>query len=811
MKKLLISLASIVLIIIIGLHFFFKPILEFGLKQAGFKDARVEAAAMTFNGTTIKNLTLDAAGNSIGDIAVFATFDDLLNKRLGKVVMSHANIHYPLASTSNGGETEKALALNLFTRTAEFHDVNVHLKTASGPVIITAEGSLQDEGALYKLRGTLRSDNNDAAKVTGQLAVTAEKATQVIKAQLDLSETSISLPDLDIKRVTGWVSADIDPAKPFPALNAQLAAGTVKAYGVPLQGTTLSASSTAEKTEILLTATAAGNTGDINAEIKLNQQGTDVDNLSVTFNAALKDLEALGVANIGGLGTIDMMMTAEKKKAAPLNDMTAWMNVKGEASITARKLSLPGLVNGAAASAKLSLAYNPAETEVSITTMDTPLTFKGRPINIDGKLLSINIPKGGIVWKQKSNALRAVFSNIDLANPDITVKQANIDITALLGDTPVMEGKISAGEVTDLQNPPYVKPFKADMQFNSLSSEQFATGFTGEISDKAGLLYVKIEGKHNTSTGKGTATATLPPTTLMEGVHSLIELFPISGAYAEEANGVIGFTANANWNANGLGTTSGELFLKGFNFTYAENTFTDINTVLKLTSLYPPVFTNQDVAIGAINIGLPLNNGALNLSLDDKNILTQNKAEFDMAKGRITASPFAMPLDTLNTAVTLNVSALDLPTLFGAASVEGLSATGTLSGILPIRIQDGVGYLENGVLTTDKPGLLTYSADKLPPFLLDSTIAKGVDLQAVLTSFEYEQLKMTLDGDLSKNQKIALQLKGKNPMFYNGRPVNFNLNVEGPLQSILKYNPGGSQIPDNIKKQLEEYEKQHAQ
>ena len=82
MKKLLISFISLVLIVIIGLHFFFKPILEFGLKQAGFKDATVEAAAMTFNGTSIKNLKLDAAGSTIGDIAIFATFDDILNNNL---------------------------------------------------------------------------------------------------------------------------------------------------------------------------------------------------------------------------------------------------------------------------------------------------------------------------------------------------------------------------------------------------------------------------------------------------------------------------------------------------------------------------------------------------------------------------------------------------------------------------------------------------------------------------------------------------------------------------------------------------------
>jgi hypothetical protein len=39
--------------------------------------------------------------------------------------------------------------------------------------------------------------------------------------------------------------------------------------------------------------------------------------------------------------------------------------------------------------------------------------------------------------------------------------------------------------------------------------------------------------------------------------------------------------------------------------------------------------------------------------------------------------------------------------------------------------------------------------------------------------------------------------------------VNFNLNLEGPLQNVLKYKPGGGHIPENIRAQLEAYEKEH--
>jgi hypothetical protein len=101
-----------------------------------------------------------------------------------------------------------------------------------------------------------------------------------------------------------------------------------------------------------------------------------------------------------------------------------------------------------------------------------------------------------------------------------------------------------------------------------------------------------------------------------------------------------------------------------------------------------------------------------------------------------------------------------------------------------------------------------YSPQDIPAFLRDNS-QQIVDLRVALKAFEFESLKLTLDGTLGKGQKVGLSAKGKNPEFYDGYPVNINLNVEGPLENILKYSPGSSQIPDNIQKQLEEYEKKH--
>ena len=110
------------------------------------------------------------------------------------------------------------------------------------------------------------------------------------------------------------------------------------------------------------------------------------------------------------------------------------------------------------------------------------------------------------------------------------------------------------------------------------------------------------------------------------------------------------------------------------------------------------------------------------------------------------------------------------------------------------------------MLESAGPGVIRYNPQQVPAFLADEGNRQIADLRVALKAFSFDTLKMTLDGELGKNQKIGLQIKGNNPEFYGGHAVSFNLNVEGPIENVLKYNPGGSQIPDSIKKQLESYE-----
>jgi hypothetical protein len=337
--------------------------------------------------------------------------------------------------------------------------------------------------------------------------------------------------------------------------------------------------------------------------------------------------------------------------------------------------------------------------------------------------------------------------------------------------------------------------------------------FKGTGTPRPGLPDLKIKGEHDAAANTGSVSVDLPPFALKPGGAQLTDILPGAGDYIKETTGTVGMSAHIRWSkkndAWGL-KTDGQLLLKQFSGMIRESKATDINTVLHFDSLLPPVFTKQTVSVGLLDAGLPLANGELVVGLDRRNAFSLNSATWSFAKGTISSSPFTMSLKDMNTDVTLTAKNIDLVELFKLAPMQGLDATGTVNGTIPLQIRGGNAAVIDGVLETVGPGAIRYSPKEVPAFLQDTTKKQIVDLRVALTAFDYESLKVVINGEAGKTQKISLQAKGKNPGFYEGHPVNLNFNVEGPLQNVIRYNPGGSQIPDNILKQIESYEKEHA-
>lgn len=231
-----------------------------------------------------------------------------------------------------------------------------------------------------------------------------------------------------------------------------------------------------------------------------------------------------------------------------------------------------------------------------------------------------------------------------------------------------------------------------------------------------------------------------------------------------------------------------ELNIKDLSAAIGEVSLTGVNADVTMDSFSPPAFTRQVFTVEGLDAVLPLTRGRLEVSMDRGGSFTVHDSSWTLAKGTISTSPFTVMPPDITADVTLTALNVDLEELFKLAPMDGLDATGSVSGKIPVKIRKGDVAIVNGVLKTTSGGAIRYNPKEVPAFL-QNTQNQIIDLRAALTAFNYDSLEMTLNGEAGKSQKISLKASGKNPGFYNGHPVVINFNVEGPLQSVIERTP----------------------
>ncbi|MDD9899977.1 MAG: YdbH domain-containing protein, partial [Alphaproteobacteria bacterium] len=575
---------------------------------------------------------------------------------------------------------------------------------ALGAVAATINGRASREGAAMKAVMDTTLIAAEQTEATLRLTGTLEQNGH-FQGQADILDARGETKDVNLRRVTGWIAAEgtlIDLS--HTAADGQITIGSIKAFGLPVRGANLTLSHKAEASTLALNADVMSDGGTI--FVDATRKDGDI---RLQTEVHLKKLSALGSKDLKG--------TADASLLINIKDNGKQLDGKGK--VTAKSLSLPGLVDNA---------------------------------EISGAL-------------------------------DIKTNDANGDITASLALDKLTTGK----------KPPPVVPFKIKA---TARPGQDAATFNGEITEPNGAFFLTFKGKHNTGTSAGDLRLDMPPVTFIKGVNELKDIIPMSAAWVRDTAGEAGFSMAARWKKGKRPDVSGTVLLKNFSGATNDFVFQGLSTVLKLNSLSPPAFEKQAVSIGLFNPGVPLTNGRVEASLTPKGAMTLHNMEWTLAKGTLSAENITFPnVKKLNSDIKIIAKSINLEELFKMIPMNGLDATGTAGGVLPISVREDSISVNDGVLETEGSGFIRYNPQDVPAFLRDTSNRQIADLRVALQAFAYDTLKLGLNGELGKDQKVTLNIKGKNPLFYDGHPVNLNFNVEGPLQNILKYKPGGSQIP----------------
>jgi hypothetical protein len=146
-------------------------------------------------------------------------------------------------------------------------------------------------------------------------------------------------------------------------------------------------------------------------------------------------------------------------------------------------------------------------------------------------------------------------------------------------------------------------------------------------------------------------------------------------------------------------------------------------------------------------------------------------AEFDFAAGTLAMRPTTITLGADETRFELALHDVDAAELLRTLGVPDLTATGKLEGNFPLVLTRRSAFVEGGIIRAQGDGgVISYTGQA-------GANATGVSRIAfdALRSFQYDQLSLTLDGDLNGDVVSSIEFSGHN----SGRPVDL-----GPITPI---------------------------
>lgn len=146
-----------------------------------------------------------------------------------------------------------------------------------------------------------------------------------------------------------------------------------------------------------------------------------------------------------------------------------------------------------------------------------------------------------------------------------------------------------------------------------------------------------------------------------------------------------------------------------------------------------------------------------------------DKADYDLAKKE--------------TRTNLQFSGISLQKLLDLQGTKKIYATGTLKGTIPITMKNQVFSIDKGVMNAETTGQIIYSTTPEERAAAHQSLRTTYE---ALSNFLYVNLKGDVSMESDGKSVISLELKGNNPDFQGGRPVNLNLTVQQNLLDLMR-------------------------
>ena len=440
--------------------------------------------------------------------------------------------------------------------------------------------------------------------------------------------------------------------------------------------------------------------------------------------------------------------------------------------------------------ATLDLTAGPLRLAGSIGTEHGPA-----PGEIALPRLHLRGSYGAAGW---SGMLRAGGGTFGLPSYEVAATEIGLTVDIATDQSPriALDAALAHGG-----DPPYVIPLTA-----KVAARETADGwaFAGTAKDASDRISLTIDGRHDLTRGTGSATLKLAPIEFIPNVRQPADIAPWLAGVADEVSGTVALAGDVSWDSEVVASTL-ELLIRDLSATTDAAVVERINGVIDVDGLSP--FTTppgQTVAVALIDAGIPLTDGLLTFRIAPGPKLEIAGGTLHLAGGRVDVEPLTLDPAASRSEGVLLVDGVDLGELLALAGVDGLTGDGRMSGRIPVAVENNDVIIAGGVLDAEAPGFLSYAPLAPPAALQGQGETVSLALSA-LTNFQYQALRLTVDRQAGGEMLVGMHVTGNNPDFYDGYPVEFNLNVSGALDRVLRQGLAGYRIPETIEEQLKEF------
>ncbi|WP_120513112.1 intermembrane phospholipid transport protein YdbH family protein [Photobacterium salinisoli] len=262
---------------------------------------------------------------------------------------------------------------------------------------------------------------------------------------------------------------------------------------------------------------------------------------------------------------------------------------------------------------------------------------------------------------------------------------------------------------------------------------------------------------------------------------------PIS---ADLHNGSVSLRADLKYqNTNWSGTL--DIFTTHLSGYIKDTHFADLNVSLTSLVTNNTIRSRQPLTVHSsyLHFGTLFHDVTASIDFNtNKPLYTLHRATANVLGGQLSTRNVVSHSLTNIDVIPLRIQSLNLKKLMDLFNPEDVELTGTMDGLLPIRVVNGHPVIEKGALFSRSPGgVLKY---KEGASIDDNVSARGENSLKVITrilrNYKYDSLAVDIDYSKEGQLNASARFKGRNPHFQNGRPVNINLNIEDDIPALIK-------------------------